>query len=414
MRVNDAAGEMIRLEAIPGVDFSDYRYKVIFGAYKWDPQVEDHGTVSSQVVLLCKDMAGQLAAWAEELAAETVRMEEALLRNLNLAKELGLPGRVYRALRRLSGYDPDRHVRLMRFDFHPTTDGWAISEVNSDVPGGLAEASVLPEIAGQYFSGCEPGFHVGERLLEAFRSRRKADDPIAFVHATSYSDDRQVMQFLGDYFANRGIASFYAAPDHLKWSGGNAVSVLEGQKGAVGGIVRFFPLEWLPNLPHGADWQGYYDSSTPSCNHPAAILTQSKRLPIIWDRLGVDIPAWRQLLPETKDPREVSKDDTDWILKPALGRVGEGISIREVMAEKERRMIEKAARRYPKDWVAQRRFESRPLYTPEGEAYHLCMGVFTVDGKCAGFYGRISPFPRIDARAKDIPVLVMREDDDER
>ena len=45
-----------------------------------------------------------------------------------------------------------------------------------------------------------------------------------------------------------------------------------------------------------------------------------------------------------------------------------------------------------------------------GEHFHLCVGVFTVDGKAAGFYGRISPFPRIDARAKDIPLLVEKED----
>ena len=30
---------------------------------------------------------------------------------------------------------------------------------------------------------------------------------IAFVHATSYADDRQVMQFLGDYFEENGYRS---------------------------------------------------------------------------------------------------------------------------------------------------------------------------------------------------------------
>ena len=36
----------------------------------------------------------------------------------------------------------------------------------------------------------------------------------------------------------------------------------------------------------------------------------------------------------------------------------------------------------------------------------ICIGVFTVDGKMAGFYGRVSPYPRIDANARDIPILV--------
>jgi hypothetical protein len=47
-------------------------------------------------------------------------------------------------------------------------------------------------------------------------------------------------------------------------------------------------------------------------------------------------------------------------------------------------------RKKPGSWVAQRRFTSRPLTDKNGEAYHLCVGVFTVNGKSAGFYGRIS------------------------
>lgn len=47
-----------------------------------------------------------------------------------------------------------------------------------------------------------------------------------------------------------------------------------------------------------------------------------------------------------------------------------------------------------------------------GEEYHLCIGVFTVDGKAAGFYGRMSQFARIDSRAKDVPVLVRAKGDD--
>ena len=37
----------------------------------------------------------------------------------------------------------------MRFDFHPTIAGWAVSEVNSDVPGGYNEATLLPVLFGR-------------------------------------------------------------------------------------------------------------------------------------------------------------------------------------------------------------------------------------------------------------------------
>ena len=100
----------------------------------------------------------------------------------------------------------------------------------------------------------------------------------------------------------------------------------------------------------------------------------------------------------------------DWILKPALGRVGEDISIKGTMPEKEIRRVEKAAKKNSKNWVAQRLFHSRPLIAESGEQYHLCVGAFTVDGKSAGFYGRISPHPRMDANARDIPVLVRKDD----
>lgn len=395
----------IKLGTIPDKEYSDYRYNVIFHGYKWDPQVGDHNTIAKHVVLMNEDTAGQLERWAEQLSNETVLMEKALLGRLPLAKKLGLPREIYKALNQLSSYNSERHVRLMRFDFHPTMTGWSVSEVNSDVPGGLAEASVLPVIASRYFDGFAPRKHTSEAIFDAFQPKIKRGGTVAFVHATSYADDRQVMQFLGDRFEENGYHSFYAAPDHIRWKNKKAYGITDGSDVKLDAVIRFFPLEWLANLPRKAGWKGFYESETPSCNHPIAILTQSKRLPLIWDGLGVDISAWKSLLPPTKNPGDMKQEG--WILKPALGRVGEGISVKGVVSEKERRLIEKAAKRRPEDWVAQRMFDSRPLIAGNGEAYHLCIGVFTVDGKSAGFYGRISPYPRVDANAKDIPVLVF-------
>jgi len=399
----------LHLASIPDNEYSDYRYKVIFNAYKWDPQVGDHNTVAKHVVLMDIETAEQLGTWAEQMSMETILMEEALIDNssLSLAKELWLPKEICKALSRLT-YNRNQNVRLMRFDFHPTETGWAVSEVNSDVPGGFAEASVLPEIANEYFEGYSPCNNLAARLFEAFRPKIKEGGTIALVHATSYSDDRQVMQFLSDYFNSHGLNTIFAAPDHIRWVDKKAVSILEGREGEIDGIVRFFPLEWLINLPKYSNWQGYYDCETPSCNHPIAIFAQSKRLPLIWDKLGIDISAWKQLLPETKDPGSITPLNDDWIYKPALGRVGEGISIKEAVPEKELKLIQKSAHKNPKNWVVQRRFKSQPLTTENNESYHLCIGVFTVNGKMAGLYGRISPYPLIDANARDIPILVSK------
>jgi glutathionylspermidine synthase len=397
----------LSLARIPADSYTDYRYDVIFGAYKWDPQVFDHNTVSRYVLLLDRKTADLLQAWAEQLSLETMRMEEALLDRPRLAKALGLPQDIRRALYRHTRYEREKNVRLMRFDFHPTPTGWAVSEVNSDVPGGFAEAAVLPRFAAPFFPDCRPHeTNIAASLLSAFEKRIAKGGTVALVHATSYADDRQVMQFVGDYFSAHGMNTVFAAPDHIAWTHGRAAITESGQK--IDGILRFFPLEWLTNLPKKSQWRGYYDCETPSCNHPVAILTQSKRLPLVWDGTNVPIPAWKKLLPETVAPSARPPAD-GWIVKPALGRVGEGISIKEAISKKELASLEKSAKRHPKDWILQKRFESLPLPADDKQAFHLCVGAFTVDGKGAGFYGRISPYPRIDANAQDIPVLIRQE-----
>ena len=388
----------IKLVAIPAGHYSDYRYEIIFNAYKWDPQVGDSNTIAKHALLMDAGTAEQLERWAEQLSAETMAMEEALLHRPDLSKNLGLPKKIFKALHGRTTYDRSKNVRLMRFDFHPTDDGWALSEVNSDVPGGLAEASLFPVIAAKYFDGFKPRGHAAPAMLNAFKTKMKPGGTIALVHATSYSDDRQVMQFLGDYFEKAGYNALYAAPDNIKWDKGAAVGI--------DGIIRFYPLEWFINLSKKSDWLGYFDCKTPSCNHPVAAFTQSKRLPLIWDKLGLDIPAWKSLLPETTAPKQAD----GWILKPALGRVGEDISIKGTMPEKKLLLIEKDAKKHPEHWVAQKMFKSRPLITEDGESYHLCIGVLTVDGKSAGFYGRINTYPRVDKNAREVPVLVKEND----
>ena len=401
--------DLIKLAAVDDSKYSDYRYDVILNAYKWDPQVEDSNTVSRHAVLLSQQTAEDLAHMAEQLSAETMKTEELLVKNPEAyAKELGISRSLKKALRGLEGYNSDSHVRLMRFDFHPSETGWAVSEVNSDVPGGFAEASVLPQIACRYLEGCVPGVDFSSVFTDALSSKIKKDGSIALVHATSYSDDRQVMQFIGDRLVQRGFRAVYAGPDHLRWQNRKAVSVLEGHEGDIDGIIRFFPLEWLANLQKRTGWQGYFSTITPSCNFPVSVFAQSKRLPLVWDRLGAEIPYWKSLLPETVKPELIDPEDRDWIYKPAFGRVGEGVSVWDAVSSKELEDIRKSVKKNPEEWTAQRMFKSRALSSQRGGSYHLCIGVFTVNTEFAGFYGRISPTRRIDSKAEDIPVLIMK------
>ena len=92
------------LARIPGERYSDYRYEAIFRAYKWDPQVEDHNTVAEHVVLLDRQTARQLEQWAEQLSAETMEIEQAMMERSDLVKKLGLPSKVKKAIPRMGSY----------------------------------------------------------------------------------------------------------------------------------------------------------------------------------------------------------------------------------------------------------------------------------------------------------------------
>jgi hypothetical protein len=172
------------------------------------------------------------------------------------------------------------------------------------------------------------------------------------------------------------------------------------------GIMRYFPAEWLYDCKPGYKWQAYFETKTPSCNHPISLYSQSKRAPLIWSAMGLRLPLWDELLPETSEPRLQNCHEDDWIYKPAMSRVGDGVSIREAVTDKDYQQIIKEVKSYPRHWVSQKRFNSQPLFDETGMEYHLCVGVFTVNGKSAGFYGRVSYLPRIDEKAIDIPVLV--------
>ena len=111
------------------------------------------------------------------------------------------------------------------------------------------------------------------------------------------------------------------------------------------------------------------------------------------------------LLTETNEIKNLGKRE-GFIYKPVYGRVGEKISIKEACKGDEYERILKDVKRHPKQYLAQKKFISMPLNGDKDEEYHVCIGSYIVEGKHAGYYARISEFPRIDSYAADIPVLI--------
>jgi hypothetical protein len=268
----------------------------------------------------------------------------------------------------------------------------------------------MPKIAMGIFKDKNFWFKsFGDVMADAIIKKVKPKGRIMFVHCTSHSDDRQCMQLMGDKMAGQGFEVIYGAVDHVKFIDNKATSILSGNEGGIDCIVRFTPLEWFIGIKPKR-WHGFFDTITPSCNHPIGMYAQTKRFPFAWgglEKMGVDLSVWRALLPETIPTKDARGRD-GFIFKPTCGRVGEGITIKEACRDDEYETLMKDVKRNPRQHVAQKLFKSVPLTSDEGEAFHVCLGSYSIEGKAAGYFARISDTPRIDSGALEIPVVIER------
>jgi glutathionylspermidine synthase len=395
------------VEPLPDAEFERIRRRAIFDYCKWDPQVEDVCTVARHPLILRRGAWEELTALASALAGEALRAESELLARPHLHRRLGLTRGLLRALRRAADESPPKGVaRLIRFDFHYTTSGWRISEANTDVPGGLNEASGLPRLFGERYPDAAPVGDAAESYVDALLEHAPAASRVLLIHATAFSDDHQVMTYLARLLSARGASPVLASPANVLWQEGRA-SAPDGA--AADAVTRFFPSEWLPDLPSACAWPRFFAGGvTPISNPASAVLTQTKRFPLVWDELKEPLPTWRALLPPTHDPRDVPWErGEEWVMKPALGRVGEGVAIPGLVSERDWSRLRSDVRRHPGDWVAQERFDAPPMRIDD-EARYPSVGVYTVGEKVVGAYARIARRPLIDSRAADAAVLVSR------
>ena len=444
-------------EAVDDKTFSALRRRMVLEGCKWDPQVGDVETLSPFPLVMKASTWRQLASQAEQLTAEAISSEEEILGQPELLKYLGLPRALREVLAKNTPLTPAAG-RIVRFDFHYTTEGWQISEANSDVPGGFTEASHFTSMMAELFPHFRPAGNPAEAWCDALaaatgRTLDTATDPnrplvcspafrrsettkfcappkggtpnvavsrsagagpsgvVALLSAPGYMEDYQVVSFLAARLRERGCCPHLAKPEQVVWRNGLAHLDTTWHRGPLDAIVRFYQAEWLARLPVKSGWEFFFRGGrTPTANPAPVVIWESKRFPLVWDKLSTALPTWRALLPETRDPWDapLSRDD-GWLLKTAFCNTGDTVSVRELMRSGDWLRTRLAARLSPSHWVAQRRFESLAVSTPLGPR-HFCVGVYTVNGRAAGAYTRCSPKPVIDFSAADVALLLQDDE----
>ena len=68
----------MKLVPIPKENYEEYRRKLMFDCYKWDPQFVDNNTIARYALVLTKEEQQELATLKEQLDSETRGAEEYL------------------------------------------------------------------------------------------------------------------------------------------------------------------------------------------------------------------------------------------------------------------------------------------------------------------------------------------------
>lgn len=394
-------------------EFTSIRRSLMLEHCKWDSQVGDVLTLASFPLILSADAWRELSAIAVSLYEEAVRAGEWLLQHPILHVHLGVPRKLRHVLKQIAtgrAIPTPAAARVMRFDFHPTAEGWRISEVNSDVPGGYAEAGAFTRQLAQHYPGCAPTGDPAAALVRTITRtihKQAARKPsIALLFATGFIEDLQVVSYLSARFKEAGFDTLLTQPGALTWRDGKAsVGTMP-----IDAIVRFYQAEWLATLGwrQRRNWpQLLVGGRTPVVNPAAGLLTESKRFPLIWPHLPFDVPTWKTHLPETRELRDAPwQTDDAWLIKSAYCNTGDTVAIRALMPPANWKRTARQARRSASHWIAQRRFAITPIASPAGPIYP-CIGVYVIDGVVAGAYGRTSPRPVIDFEAIDTAILVQ-------
>ena len=377
--------------------------------FKWDPQVGDTRVLLPQPLLLPQSEWTWLTDQAERAAREIYALEQAVIADPALPRLVGVP----RPLRPLLAPDPiANRLRALRFDFHPTATGWVVAEVNSDVPGGFGEASALPALfapfRGRALPPADPLTAWGDAV-----AREVVPGHAALLCAPGHLEDQQVVFTLARELHRRGFCPHViGSPADLRWHDGEA-RLTAAETIRLSLVVRFFQAEWLARLPALTGWRElcHHQGRTRVINPVASVVSESKRLPLLFGTAPTQTLTLRTLFPACREPREiVGLPREDWVLKAAYANTGDEVHLGAERSPSAWTRLLRRARWHPAGWLAQRRFETLTLASVCGPV-RPCVGVYVVGERAAGAYVRLSRQQVTDAHALEAPLFILPDED---
>ncbi len=140
---------------------------------------------------------------------------------------------------------------------------------------------------------------------------------------------------------------------------------------------------------------------------PSHIYAQSKlAFARAWEgKRPASIPETHALL--DLDRRALVEDREGWVVKRAMGRVGDEVFVGPLFGELEWGPLVDHARALASQgeaWIAQRFVPQRPVPTPWGERL-VTLGVYVAEGRFAGYFARLSPYSHVSHDALCVPVF---------
>ncbi|MCP1727505.1 glutathionylspermidine synthase [Natronospira proteinivora] len=376
--------------------------------YKWDIYHDGEPTLLPDAIILSREEHEFLVEAAESAWSALRELESRVCADERYLEAVGVPSALWPAIQQ----QPVDQPRVSRCDFHYSSDErWYITEFNEDCPGEMGECAGYQALMSEYVLPWMSGLSCPGDLRQSLIKALSPWQRIGLVHASAWSGDLQQVSLIADWLRQSGREAVVGSPANLQVDADGQAWLFDQ---AVDVLFRYYPGEWISELPNAADWERL------ACQHPlmsplSALASQSKRFYALAEveSLGLSerardcLSTWfpDSVLPEPAHQDDYLRDQSSWVLKGSFGRMGNAVRIGALLSPNDWRLAINQALTKPAAYALQAAFEPAPLWFSSGARY-ASLGMFLVNGRFAGYSSRVHVHPIINYEACHVATLV--------